>query len=73
MLIWVVLCVPYSSSFSPNSTGALTEARKALAETGDIENLRNENLALFKENQKLAEDLEVAKKQVSETQKSAKE
>ena len=55
------------------STDALAEAKKALAATGDIQNLRRENLALFKDNQKLKEDLEATKMTLAETQKSAKE
>ena len=55
------------------STDALAEVKKALAATGDIQNLRRENLALFKDNQKLKEDLEATKMTLAETQKSAKE
>ena len=43
-----------------------------MAETSDVQNLRSENLALFKDNQKLKEELEAIKTILAETQKSAK-
>ena len=41
-----------------------------MAETGNIQNLHNENISLFKENQKLKEDLEVAKAKADQDAKS---
>ena len=55
------------------STGALAEAKKALVDTADVQNLRNENLALFKDYQKLKEELETTQLSLAETRKSAKE
>ena len=52
---------------------ALAEAKRALAETGDVQNLRRENLALFKDNQKLKGELEATQLFLAETRKSAKE
>ena len=48
-------------------------AKRALAESGNAQNLRNENLELFKENQKLKDDLDAAQKLLAEIQKAAKE
>ena len=44
-----------------------------MADTGDVQNLRNENLALFKDYQKLKEELEATQLSLAETRKSAKE
>ena len=41
-----------------------------MAETGNIQNLHNENIALFKENQKLKEDLETAKAKADQAARS---
>ena len=55
------------------SIDALAEAKRALAESGDVQNLRRENLALFNDNQKLKGELEATQLSLTETQKSAKE
>ena len=51
----------------------LDEAKKSLEESGNIRGLRNENLALFKENERLRSELETSQKLLAETRKASQE
>ena len=61
------------SSFFVFSTDALAEAKKALEESGNAQNLRKENIELFKENERLKGELEATQKLLSEVRESSKE
>ena len=63
----------FFSSFFVFSTDHLAEAKKGLEESGNAQNLRKENLELFKENERLKGELEAAQKLVSDIQKSSEE
>ena len=52
--------VVFLSSFFVFSTDQLAEAKKALEDSGNAQNLRKENIELFKENERLKNELEAA-------------
>ena len=64
--------VIYLSSFFVFSTDQLAEAKKGLEESGNVQNLRKENIELFKENERLKGELEATQKLLSETRESSK-
>ena len=65
--------VVFFSYFSIFSTDQLAEAKKGLEESGNIQNLRKENIELFKENKRLKNELEAAQKLLSDVRESSKE
>ena len=63
----------YYSFLSAFSTDALAEEKRDLADSGNVETLRTENLELYKENKQLKVDLEATQKLLADTQKAAKD
>ena len=55
------------------SADQLAEAKKGLEESGNAQNLRKENIELFKENKRLKDELEASRKLLSEARKLSKE
>ena len=55
------------------STDSLAEAKKALEDSGNAQNLRKENIELFKENERLKGELEATQKLLSEVRESSKD
>ena len=61
------------SSLFVCSADQLAEAKKGLEESGNAQNLRKENIELFKENERLKGELEASRKLLSETRKASQE
>ena len=69
---WKVTWICVSSLFV-FSADQLAEAKKGLEESGSTQNLRKENIELFKENERLKGELEASQKLLSDTRKASKE
>lgn len=61
------------SSLFVFSADQLAEAKKGLEESGNAQNLRKENVELFKQNERLKGELEASQKLLSDTRKASKE
>ena len=65
--------VAFLSSFFRLFYRSTCRAKKALEDSGNAQNLHKENIELFKENERLKNELEAAQKLLSDVRESSKE